>query len=41
MNNDTTWLASFDIGKRNFSFYIEKFNIDDFKEAKIKFEKMR
>ena len=25
-------LASFDIGKKNFSFYIEKFNIDDFKE---------
>jgi hypothetical protein len=23
------WVASFDIGKKNFSFYIEEFNIDD------------
>jgi hypothetical protein len=27
-----TYIASFDIGKKNFSFYIEKFNKDDFKE---------
>ena len=26
-----TYLASFDIGKKNFSFYIEKFDMDDFK----------
>ena len=27
MNNDIVWLASFDIGKKNFSFYIEEFDV--------------
>ena len=34
MNNDTTWLASFDIGKRNFSFYIEEVSITELDKIK-------
>ena len=29
-----TYLASFDIGKKNFSFYIEKFDMDEFEQLK-------
>jgi len=28
MNNSTIWLASFDIGKKNFAFYIEEIDTD-------------
>ena len=33
MNNDI-WLASFDLGCKNFSFYIESVSIKDFEEIK-------
>ena len=26
MDNNILWIASFDIGKKNFSFYIEEFD---------------
>ena len=31
---ENIWIASFDIGKKNFSFYIEKINILHFKTIK-------
>ena len=29
MSNNVVWIASFDIGKKNFSFYVEEINIED------------
>jgi hypothetical protein len=31
--NDNVWLASFDIGKKNFAFYIEEINLKKLKEV--------
>ena len=28
------WVASFDIGKKNFSFYIEEFDVDALRQVK-------
>jgi hypothetical protein len=33
-SNDIVWLASFDIGKKNFSFYIEEVDLTQLKEIK-------
>ena len=30
--NDIIWLASFDIGKKNFAFYIEEINLKQLKD---------
>ena len=35
MNTNTVWIASFDIGKKNFSFYIEEFDITNIKKIQI------
>ena len=29
MSNDIIWVASFDIGKKNFAFYIEEIDITE------------
>ena len=34
MENDTIWLASFDIGKCCFAFYIEEISLNEFKKIK-------
>ena len=34
INNDIVWLASFDIGKKNFSFYIEEFDVSKLSACK-------
>ena len=34
VNNDILWVASFDIGKKNFSFYIEEFDTSKLRSIK-------
>jgi hypothetical protein len=33
-DNDLVWVASFDIGKKNFAFYIEEFSCKELKAIK-------
>ena len=33
-NDDNIWIASFDIGKKNFAFYIEEINVKELKDIK-------
>ena len=40
-DNDIVWLASFDIGKKNFSFYVEEVDLSKLKECKNRPKKER
>ena len=33
-NENIVWIASFDIGKKNFAFYIEEINLKELQEIK-------
>ena len=33
-NDDNIWIASFDIGKKNFAFYLEEINVKELKDIK-------
>ena len=40
-NEDTIWIASFDIGKKNFALYIEEVDMSLLKNSKIKYESIK